>query len=92
MDFWLLYGIVFMKYIMLIILGLILSGVIFIYGVKVGKSIVEKKNAENVINATSDVKDDTVALKKELLTLKAKLDRTGECEYILKYPVKRCIK
>lgn len=77
---------------MLIILGLILSGVIFIYGVKVGKSTVEKKNAENVINATSDVKDDTVALKKELLTLKAKLDRAGECEYILKYPVKRCIK
>lgn len=81
-----------MKYIICIVIGIIMSVAIFIYGVKVGKSIVEKKNDEDVINATSDVKDDTVALKKELLTLKAKLDRTGECEYILKYPVKRCIK
>ena len=81
-----------MKYVICIVVGVLMSVAIFIYGVKVGKSIVEKKNAENVINATSDVKDDTVALKKELLTLKAKLDRTGECEYILKYPVKRCIK
>lgn len=81
-----------MKYVICIVVGVLMSVAIFIYGVKVGKSIIEKKNAENVINATSDVKDDTVALKKELLTLKAKLDRTGECEYILKYPVKRCIK
>lgn len=81
-----------MKYVICIVVGVLMSVAIFIYGVKVGKSIIEKKNADNVINATSDVKDDTVALKKELLTLKAKLDRTGECEYILKYPVKRCIK
>lgn len=81
-----------MKYVICIVVGVLMSVAIFIYGVKVGKSIIEKKNADNVINATSDVKDDTVALKKELLTLKAKLDKTGECEYILKYPVKRCIK
>ena len=81
-----------MKYVICVVVGVLMSVAIFIYGVKVGKSIIEKKNADNVINATSDVKDDTVALKKELLTLKAKLDRTGECEYILKYPVKRCIK
>lgn len=81
-----------MKYVICIVVGVLMSVAIFIYGVKVGKSIIEKKNADNVINATSDVKDDTVALKKELLTLKAKLDKTGECEYILKYPIKRCIK
>lgn len=64
------------------------------YGVKVGKSIVEKKNAENVINATSDVKDDTVALKKELSELKKKLKevKNEECVYILSYPVRsRCL-
>lgn len=82
-----------------VLLSALISAIIligtFAYGFKVGKITAESKQKEKVVQTTIKIKDNTEELKKELETTKQKLKeakRYEECNYILSYPVRKCLR
>lgn len=63
------------------------------YGYRAGKMAAESKMKDSIVENTIKTKYDTEKLKKELQELKKKIReaKNEDCEYILNYPVNKCL-
>lgn len=68
--------------------------VIFFYGFKLGRIVEQKHNNDKIVSATSNTKEETQRIKKEVEELRKKLKekKIEECSFILNYNVKsKCL-
>lgn len=83
-----------MKYIVIVCIIIVTLFSIFICGYLYGKQASETKIVYKMVDATSNIKNETERLKNEINNLREKLKnaKNEECDFILNYPVRdKCL-